>query len=516
MRTESRAADHDRGRVEQLHFVGFTSDNEALMLSGRDDATSGEYFVAIDEYLLAAIEQFGDEGDDVDDHQEEGRAPSLALPRGALPAPVRLYPKPSSDLSPREIQARLRSGSTIADVAEEAGVDEEWIIRFAAPIIGEQARVVEQAQRLTFSKPRVGPSSQPLRASVRSNLAEQRALKDDEVFDAGWSAYNIQGTRWVVRISFVAKRRRKIAEWEVDLREGELSARNRVATDLGYVEAGRRRKRANSEFSPPAPVGRADRAGVKKATRVTKATKKKKAAVKPTPSVRRASTGRASAGRASTGTRKAPGRTAPAKAVKKSVVKKSARGPLAKKAPPRKIPATTAKKVAKRSPAAKVFKGSSARKATARKATARKSTTKRATKKATGKRAPSKGPPVPEPASERTSHLARPLSQMRTADRDVIKPAARDTGRRPSPATRSAAVVPAPEPTPPAVVAPVPAPAPARAPVRVSVPAPEREPVPERPPLVIMSTPEAHAGAPLTARDATDEGSRWPLPRRRR
>lgn len=513
MRTESRAADHDRGRVEQLHFVGFTSDNEALMLSGRDDATSGEYFVAIDEYLLAAIEQFGDEGDDVDDHQEEVRASSLALPRGALPAPVRLYPKPSSDLSPREIQARLRSGSTIADVAEEAGVDEEWIIRFAAPIIGEQARVVEQAQRLTFSKPRVGPSSQPLRTSVRWNLAEQGALKDDEVFDAGWSAYNIQGTRWVVRISFVAKRRRKIAEWEVDLREGELSARNRVATDLGYVEAGRRRKRADSEFSPPAPVGRADRAGVKKATRVTKAAKKKKAAVKPTPFVRRASTGGASAGRASAGTRKAPGRTAPAKAVKKSAVKKSARGPLAKKAPPRKIPATTAKKVAKWSPAAKVVKGSSARKASAR-----KSTTKRTTKKATGKRAPSKGPPVPEPASERTSHLARPLSQMRTADRDVNRPAPRDRVRRPSPASRPAAVAPAPEPIRPAPATPIPVPAAAPAPAsaRAPVPVPEREPVPERPPLVIMSTPEAHAGAPLTARDATDEGSRWPLPRRRR
>jgi hypothetical protein len=482
------------------------------MLSGRDDATSGEYFVAIDEYLLAAIEQFGDEGDDLDDRQEEVRASSLALPRGALPAPVRLYPKPSSDLSPREIQARLRSGSTIADVAEEAGVDEEWIIRFAAPIIGEQARVVEQAQRLTFSKPRVGPSSQPLRTSVRWNLAEQGALKDDEVFDAGWSAYNIQGTRWVVRISFVAKRRRKIAEWEVDLREGELSARNRVATDLGYVEAGRRRKRTDSEFSPPAPTGRADRAGVKKATRVTKATKKKKAAVKPTPSVRRASTGRASAGRASTGARKAPGRATPAKAVKKSALKKSAlkkstRGPLAKKAPPRKIPATTAKKVAKRSPAAKIVKGNSARKATAR-----KSTTKRATKKATGKRAPSKGPPVPEPASERTSHLARPLSQMRTADRDVNRQAARDAGRRPSPVPRRAPVTPGPEPIPPAPVAPIPVPRPAAMPA----PVPEREPVPERPPLVIMSTPEAHAGAPLTARDATDEGSRWPLPRRRR
>lgn len=284
IRTESRAADHDRGTVEQLHFVGFTSDNEALMFSRRDDAASGEYFVAIDEYLLAAIEQFDGEEEEVDDRQEQARAPSLALQRGPLPANVRMYPKPSSDLSPREIQARLRSGSTISDVADEAGVDEEWIIRFAAPIIAEQARVIEQAHGMTFTKPRVGPSSEPLRTSVRWNLAEQGALRSDEVFDAGWSAYNLQGARWVVRISFVAKRRRKIAEWEVDLRE-ESSPHATGWPPTLAMSPGRRRKRADSEYSLPAPAGRVDRAGVKKTTRATKATKKNAAVKRVLPPV---------------------------------------------------------------------------------------------------------------------------------------------------------------------------------------------------------------------------------------
>ncbi len=527
IRTESRAADHDRGTVEQLHFVGFTSDNEALMFSRRDDAASGEYFVAIDEYLLAAIEQFDGEEEEVDDRQEQARAPSLALQRGPLPANVRMYPKPSSDLSPREIQARLRSGSTISDVADEAGVDEEWIIRFAAPIIAEQARVIEQAHGMTFTKPRVGPSSEPLRTSVRWNLAEQGALRSDEVFDAGWSAYNLQGARWVVRISFVAKRRRKIAEWEVDLREGELSARNRVATDLGYVAPGRRRKRADSEYSLPAPAGRVDRAGVKKTTRATKATKKN-AAVKRVPPT----------GRASAEPRKAPGKAAPTKALnstkkkKKSVLEKSAMGPLVKKALPRKVPGTTAKKVARKSQVAKVVKGGPARKATAR-----RSTTKKATGKAATKRAPSKGPTVPELASERPSHLARPPSHMSTANPAPIstanrivrqRPPTSGAGQGPTPISRPAAVAPAPavKRSAPAVAAAGPrsqrtaasAPAPSSPEVRAPTPdpVPQSEPVPERPPLVIMSTPDAHAGVPLSAPEAADEGSRWPLPRRRR
>ncbi len=453
--------------MEQLHFVGFTNDNEALMLSRRDDATSGEYFVAIDEYLLAAIEQFDGEGEEAEVPKEDARASSLALPRGSLPAPAPMYPKPSSELSPREIQSRLRSGSSISDVAEEAGVDEEWIIRFAAPILAEQARVVEQAQRLTFTKPRVGPSAQPLRASVRWNLADQGALRDDEVFDAGWSAYNLQSARWVVRLSFVAKRRRKMAEWEVDLRDGALLARNRVATDLGYVAPGRKRKR-DPELSTPAPVGRAKRAGAKKGARVTKAAKKKAAPTRvPSTAVRKVA-------------RKSPA----TKVVKATSRKATSTKAIATKVSPRKV---APQKV-------------TPKKAMARKATARKATTK----KATARKAPSKGPPAPVTASGRASFPASRPFPISSSDRVVATPAATAAPERLTPLSGSAVAAAEPEPSPPQDRPPEP------------VPAAEPEPVPPRPPLVIMSTPDVPAGAPLTEQDLADEDSRWPLPRRRR
>ncbi|HSH61020.1 MAG TPA: septation protein SepH, partial [Acidimicrobiales bacterium] len=423
-RTESRAADHDRGTVEQLHFVGFTNDNEALMLSRRDDATSGEYFVAIDEYLLAAIEQFDGEGDDADDRQVDARA-SLALPRGSLPAPAPMYPRPSSELSPREIQSRLRSGSSISDVADEAGVDEEWIVRFAAPIIAEQARVVQQAQGLTFTKPRVGPSSQPLRTSVRWNLADQGSLRDDELFDAGWSAYNLQGARWVVRLNFVAKRRRKMAEWEVDLREGELLARNRVATDLGYVEPGRRRKRSDSELSPPAPAGRSNRGSAKKATKAIKATKKKALA----PRVARA------------GMKKVGAKRPSAKVVKTSR-NATPRKAAAAKATPRKVAPrkATPRKVAPRK--------ATARKATARRATARRATARRATaRRATARKAPSEGPPAPT-ASKQASYVARHRSPLTRADRAFDGPPAVTAVQGLSPGSDPAVAPPEPERSP--------------------------------------------------------------------
>jgi Protein of unknown function (DUF3071) len=487
--------------VEKLHFVGFTRDSDALMLSHRDDATSGEYFVEIDDYLVAAIGQFDGEDDDADGDQEDtpGQATSLpSAPAPAPPPPTRTYPKPASDLSPREIQARLRSGNSIADVADEAGVDEEWVLRFADPIIAEQARVVEQAQRLTFNKPRVGPSSQPLRASVRRNLADQGALRDDEVFDAGWSAYNLRGARWVVRLSFVAKRRRKIAEWEVDLREGELWARNRVATDLGYVEPGRRLKRGHDEFPKAAlPSRRAGRPKVKKSARTAKAPRKK-AVVKTAASSRRAGSGR---------------KAAPRKALHKSAAGAAKRASV-RKAPLRTPARTTTKKAAKKRLAKKVTKRPAGR-----------ATAKRATKKATTKKAPSKGPTGPTLGAVRPSHLARPPSPISQASRGT--PATSQTGpwqssTAPSPpvpqpveppvraAKRPAPVKAAPQrngsparpyepPPPPPTVAP-----------RQEPPATETE-IPPRPSLVIMSTPEAHLED-----DRVEKGSRWPLPRRRR
>ena len=66
----------------------------------------------------------------------------------------------------------MRAGQTIAEVAAEAGVDTEWVERFAVPVVAEQARMVERAQAVVYSKARLGQSSESLATSVRWNLAE--------------------------------------------------------------------------------------------------------------------------------------------------------------------------------------------------------------------------------------------------------------------------------------------------------------------------------------------------------
>ena len=46
-----------------------------------------------------------------------------------------------SALSPREIQTRLRSGATLAEVAAEAGVDEARLEGFAKPVLAEREHI---------------------------------------------------------------------------------------------------------------------------------------------------------------------------------------------------------------------------------------------------------------------------------------------------------------------------------------------------------------------------------------
>ena len=408
--------------MQQLHLVGFTTDLDGLIFSPRKGARSGGYVVVLDDELLSSIEEAQRLRDGV------GTEPApVAEEAGssAQPPPASRPPKPQSGLNPREIQSRLRSGKSIADVAHEAGVDEEWVLRFADPILAEQARVVDRAQRLALAKPRLGLSSQPLGTAVEWNLAEKGVRLPDDVMSAAWSAFNLFGTTWAVRFSYVARRRRHVAEWEVDLREGTLTARNRLGSELAYVESGRRRKtlpplESGPSEPPPLPAparGRVKRASAKKRAAPKPSVPAKKAATAAKP-VRPAKTTVARRGKAATGSAAssaAGSATGSAKAGGASRTVRAAEAAATEKATAIKQPSTRARSTSKARPP---------KKATAKKAIAKKATAKAAADTPAAK--DTGGPPeaVASAPSERPTHLARPPSPMRPAT-----PAAVGTGR---------------------------------------------------------------------------------------
>lgn len=222
--------------MQRLHVVGFTDDHEGLILSARRGTKTGGWTVAVDADF------------------EEAVAELLKVRGGEAESRI---PRAESQLSVREIQQRLRSGQSIRQVARAAGVHDEWVERFAVPIQAEQNQVVRRAFDLVFTKARNGASSQPLGMAVWWNLQDRSVVLPDDGWDEGWTSFLMRDQRWVVKFEYEHRKRRQVAEWDVDLKTGVLSSRNRLATELAYVEPGRRRRPGPP---PPVPGGLVTRA----------------------------------------------------------------------------------------------------------------------------------------------------------------------------------------------------------------------------------------------------------------
>ena len=62
-----------------------------------------------------------------------------------------------SSLTPREIQARVRAGDSIEDVARAAGMIPEWVEPYAAPVIAEREFIAQQARSQQVRRSRLLP-----------------------------------------------------------------------------------------------------------------------------------------------------------------------------------------------------------------------------------------------------------------------------------------------------------------------------------------------------------------------
>ncbi|HEX3621583.1 MAG TPA: septation protein SepH [Acidimicrobiales bacterium] len=224
--------------MRKLHLVGLTTDRDGLIFTARKGSKSGGFIVPLDDTLITAVVEVQAARNGGRPEAEDDRAEIEAVPR---------RPRHQSALTPREMQARLRSGRSIDEVAAEAGVDNDWVARFAVPILAEQAQVVELARGLVYAKPRLGESSERLGPSVMQNLSDRGIFLPDDIADAGWSAFQLHDSVWMVRFRYRSRGRNQEAQWEVDVPAGRLLARNRLASDLGYVDAARRRRLATEE-----------------------------------------------------------------------------------------------------------------------------------------------------------------------------------------------------------------------------------------------------------------------------
>ncbi len=308
--------------MQKLHLVGFTSELDGLILSTRKGAKTGSYVVKLDGAVLDAV---------VESVSSNGTGKSSA------PSPLSKPPEesnlPNSSLNPRQMQDRLRAGWSIAEVADAAGVTFDWVSRFAAPVIAEQARVIAKARELVYNKPRFGLSGYSVGSSVRRNLAERGVNLADDEYNACWGAHQVEEGMWIVTFRYTSRGRIQQGEWLVDLDSNELSSRNRLGAQLAYVKGKSRSKPVSTVPSPTTKRpsvkrGSSNKRTAKKKATPKKAVPKKPVAKKPTP-------------KKAVPKRAAPKRAAPKKPVAKksvSVIKKKPVAQKKKVSPARHVP----------------------------------------------------------------------------------------------------------------------------------------------------------------------------------
>jgi hypothetical protein len=155
-----------------------------------------------------------------------------------------------SQLRPREIQARIRAGASVEQVAAAAGVTEERIERFAYPVLLERSRIAELA-RAAHPLREDGPDVRTLTEVVEQTFT----LRGQDFSDAEWDAWRGEDNKWVVALSWKVGRSDIAARWgyHPGAHGGTVGALDEHATDLidGQLSRPPRRVGPVIDFSKP-------------------------------------------------------------------------------------------------------------------------------------------------------------------------------------------------------------------------------------------------------------------------
>lgn len=101
-----------------------------------------------------------------------------------------------SALTPREIQARIRGGESVAEVAQAAGVPEDNIETYAGPVLAEREHIATMARSAPVRRRTEAASQRVLGDTVADTLAAAGL----EAEDLRWDAWRTEDRRWRVEV----------------------------------------------------------------------------------------------------------------------------------------------------------------------------------------------------------------------------------------------------------------------------------------------------------------------------
>jgi Protein of unknown function (DUF3071) len=154
--------------MTELRVTGRSEDGTHLLLTDNDDR---EFTLRISDNLKATINQ-----------------PRLASVSTDSPEPT---------ISVKEIQARLRAGSSIEDLAREAGWSFDKVERFAGPILQERAYVLSVANNVTIKNSSARDANTFL--EIVSKKLSANGVSADLL---EWNTHRRDDGQWVIRLKY--------------------------------------------------------------------------------------------------------------------------------------------------------------------------------------------------------------------------------------------------------------------------------------------------------------------------
>jgi hypothetical protein len=189
--------------VRPVRFVALSEDGQALVLA---DEVGRLLSLPIDERISTALDP----------------------ERAASPNTVTIAAVPydaSNSLSPRDIQARIRSGESADDVARIAGVPVDRVLRYAGPVLQERAMLAQHARRTRLKSSDKGATL----ADVVDGRLAQHGIDTEKI---SWDAYRREDGTWRVVATWPSGKATAQAVWELDRGRQQVSPHDDMANYL--------------------------------------------------------------------------------------------------------------------------------------------------------------------------------------------------------------------------------------------------------------------------------------------
>jgi hypothetical protein len=183
--------------MRPVRFVALSEDGQAFVLA---DEVGRLLALPIDDRVAGAL-----------------RPERVAAPAASADA--------TSSLSPRDIQARIRSGDSAEEVARAAGVPVDRVLRYAGPVLQERAMLAQHARR---TKLRTSAKGATLAEVVDGRLG-QHGIESEKI---SWDAYRRDDGTWRIVATWPSGKANAQAMWELDKARQQVTPHDDMAQYL--------------------------------------------------------------------------------------------------------------------------------------------------------------------------------------------------------------------------------------------------------------------------------------------